>query len=334
MTEGTRASFLTLKVKDAIDKIEENRYLLPAIQREEDLVKAEQCAKRAIELDPKYVGGWDNLGHVLLKRGDYVEAEKAFKKAIDLVPNSREAHYHLGILYSETDRKSEALDEFRNIISLDPTNGGAWNNLGWLLENDGHLSEAEVAYRNAIDYSPDIHQSWYNLAKILTTQGRLDEFQLLIEKASQHDPQLLLTILQLARDLEVEENTASPIDPDVLEEIVKYCLFTQDDLQFLSSDWNEMAELHSKRLWSKAGGKLLKKKILDGNFGKCSECGAYLLPFGRRNKPYIANLLFFCLCCNKVRGEAKFADGSLYGSWFDLDKETPEWISELKDECG
>ncbi|MHA1169220.1 MAG: GmrSD restriction endonuclease domain-containing protein [Candidatus Hodarchaeales archaeon] len=34
MTEGTRASFLTLKIKDAIDKIEKNRFLLPAIQRE------------------------------------------------------------------------------------------------------------------------------------------------------------------------------------------------------------------------------------------------------------------------------------------------------------
>ena len=114
---------------------------------------------------------------------------------------------------------------------------------------------------------------------------------------------------------------------------VYHCLFKQDSLENLENDWNKLARLHTRILYSDEGMKALQEKVTRGDFGICDRCKTPLIPVGRRNKPYIDHLYLVCVCCEKVRGELKNIDGAVYGTWTNPEEERQKWLSDLKKNC-
>ena len=92
-----------------------------------DLDKAEEQARRSVEIQPTTQGEWD-LGLAEWMKGDRVGAERAFRNALALTPSAR-AHFMLGLFYMDSGRNVEAIREYRAGLQLDPGNADAVANL-------------------------------------------------------------------------------------------------------------------------------------------------------------------------------------------------------------
>lgn len=52
--------------------------------------------KKAIALEPNFVGAWHGLGNSYYESNDFVSAEKCYRKMLELDPNSYEGRENLG----------------------------------------------------------------------------------------------------------------------------------------------------------------------------------------------------------------------------------------------
>src|SRR5262249_39723125 len=69
--------------------------------------------RKAIALDPKYAGGYYNLGNVLRDQQQLDAAIAAYHKAIELVPGYAEAHCNLGHVLRDLGQFAQALKALR-----------------------------------------------------------------------------------------------------------------------------------------------------------------------------------------------------------------------------
>jgi tetratricopeptide (TPR) repeat protein len=83
-----------------------------AFRDEGEVAKAEDCWKRAAELDPKMSRPWLNLGISALASGRIDEAVALLEKARALDPESLEPAYQLGLAYRRAGRTADA-ERFR-----------------------------------------------------------------------------------------------------------------------------------------------------------------------------------------------------------------------------
>ncbi|MCG6861560.1 MAG: tetratricopeptide repeat protein, partial [Chromatiaceae bacterium] len=111
----------------------------------------ERLLRKAIALDPKYAGPWNNLGNLLKNHLDrYQEAEDAYRQAIALDPKSAGPWNNLGnLLQDHLDRYQEAEDAYRQAIALDPRDPYPLANLARLIAKRGTKDEADRLYRQA-----------------------------------------------------------------------------------------------------------------------------------------------------------------------------------------
>ena len=95
---------------------EEARRIVQSIQE-----KAENAAKKAIELDPRHASGYAALASIRVQQGQWAEAEDLIKQALMLDPNDPEAlnTYNLPLLM-RTGRPKEALDVSEQLRALEP----------------------------------------------------------------------------------------------------------------------------------------------------------------------------------------------------------------------
>ncbi|MEM7011737.1 MAG: tetratricopeptide repeat protein, partial [Verrucomicrobiota bacterium] len=156
--------------------------------------EAEAAYRKAIDLDPKFVEPWSNLGLLLsdhLERHE--EAEAAYRKAIDIDPKFPGPWNNLGLLLTEHfDRHEDAEAVYRKAIEFDPKHASPWINLAHLLTRQFKRHEdAENAYRKALDLAPKDAGVWSNLGYLLTNQlERHEEAEAAFRKAIDLDPKL------------------------------------------------------------------------------------------------------------------------------------------------
>jgi serine/threonine-protein kinase len=158
----------------------------------EGLPKAEEAARKALELDEGLAEGHLALAEIKLNAWDWAVAEREIKRAIELNPNLAQAHikyaYYLKIqgqpqqAIAETKRAREldplapganeafvlglltarqndqAIEAAKKMLELDHSNPDLHTLLGYTYAATGQYREAIVAYQEAIklgDHSPD-----------------------------------------------------------------------------------------------------------------------------------------------------------------------------------
>jgi Flp pilus assembly protein TadD len=114
-----------------------------AYWRKRELVAAEQAFRRAVEVDPKFSEGWNNLGALYLD-------QKRFGDAIPVLETAA-----ADVFYQTPER--------------------ALTNLGWALYNVGRTSEAEKRYREALEMAGDFPLAHKHLAVLLQARGDHEE---------------------------------------------------------------------------------------------------------------------------------------------------------------
>jgi tetratricopeptide (TPR) repeat protein len=87
-----------------------------------DLDRAEELIKKALELDPDNGAYVDSLGWVYFKKGKIDEALSSVKKASELLPGDAVILDHLGDIYSAKGDNTLALEKWEESLAADPKN--------------------------------------------------------------------------------------------------------------------------------------------------------------------------------------------------------------------
>ncbi|MDQ3748293.1 MAG: tetratricopeptide repeat protein [Acidobacteriota bacterium] len=156
------------------------------------LKEAEEFYRKATEIDPSYVNAYFGLGNLLAKdKSRLKEAEEFYKKAIELKPDFTDAYYNLGsLLEKDKSRLKEAEEAYRKATEIDPSYVNAYFGLGNLLAKDeSRLKEAEEAYKKAIGLKPDFADAFNGLGNLLAKdESQLKEAEEAYRKAIEIDP--------------------------------------------------------------------------------------------------------------------------------------------------
>ena len=162
-----------------------------------DLDRARTLYEKAVALEPRSDGGFNNLGKALfgLKRID--EAAAQFRTAIRINPRNYHAHHNLGQVLKRDGNVREAEEQFRRAIALNPRYPEARHSLGLLLLQRQDLDGAERSLREAVDLEPRYHAAWTNLGVVYLRRAlplqktRPSQARACLEQAVQHFRQAL-----------------------------------------------------------------------------------------------------------------------------------------------
>jgi tetratricopeptide (TPR) repeat protein len=75
---------------------------------------------QVVELDPRHVDGWNNLGVVLADLERHEMAVEAFREALKVDPQSSRAHYNLADALETLGQRARALEHWRAYLKLAP----------------------------------------------------------------------------------------------------------------------------------------------------------------------------------------------------------------------
>jgi tetratricopeptide (TPR) repeat protein len=139
-------------------------------QQNGDRAGAEECYRKAAELDPTDFYTFLNLGALLsAAKGREAEAEPFLRKAILLKPSDPSAYYNLAnALRRSGNRVSEAESLYRKALELSPEEDEYWIGLGLLYYQAEVWKRAEDAFRKAVASNDSSASARYNLAITLS----------------------------------------------------------------------------------------------------------------------------------------------------------------------
>ncbi len=151
--------------------------------------------KTSLQLNPRYVPTWVNLGYVLCELREYAEAEHSLASALKLDPNSHEALCNLGVVYMRTSRLRAAEICFRSAIQKNPLYVNAYCNLGKTLALLRRPCEAANVLYRTLEILPRCTTAKLDLAALYLSAQRPDLAEKFLSSAAEEapeDPQLSL----------------------------------------------------------------------------------------------------------------------------------------------
>lgn len=123
--------------------------------------------KLALEADPFFVNGFNELGVQYMRLNELERAEESLLSALKIKPAALEPMLNRGIVLFRMDRLAEADEVLRNVIKLDQRSAIAHFYLGRNLAKTKAFGEAEKELNLAIEYGGnDLREAHRILAMI------------------------------------------------------------------------------------------------------------------------------------------------------------------------
>jgi tetratricopeptide (TPR) repeat protein len=113
--------------------------------------KAEEAYKKAMQLNPGWVGGANALTGLYLfgEKKDFAKGAENAARVVALAPNSPGAHINLGDAYRAQNNLQKAAEEYQKAIALDPGAAAAYFKLGHANLFQGKIEEARSNFKAA-----------------------------------------------------------------------------------------------------------------------------------------------------------------------------------------
>jgi len=252
-------------------------------QAEQDfyLRKAEECAKKTLELDPESPQGHALLGMIYQAfYGNQRESIRCFKRALANDPNNHEALFWLAVGYGMMVGKTrEGILLFDRLLQVDPFDAQNHTCLGFAYVYDGQFGRGLNHSRKGYQMDPVSPHNQVIFAWVLAYNRRFKEAIALINKASKIAPGLGLVQFGL---------------------FLKYALQGQKRkaLQLLTPEFKKMLQRDPQ--WSQILASCCSllgenERALDW-LENAVERGFTIYPFLNDHDPFLAN----------IRGEERF----------------------------
>ena len=138
------------------------------LEDQNKIKEAEISYRKAIKLNPAFVGAHYNLGNILASINNIKEAEISYRKAIKLKPNFDSAYYNLGNILKDLGNLKEAVNSYRKAINLNPSFANAHYNLGHILKDTGSLNDAFNCYIKVLEIDPNYPNIYSFITKFIS----------------------------------------------------------------------------------------------------------------------------------------------------------------------
>jgi tetratricopeptide (TPR) repeat protein len=128
--------------------------------------EAEEMARRAVSLDPRQGGGWNNLGIILQEGGKLAESRQCLERALALEPENAQAFNNLGNTCKRLGLMEDAERCWSRAIALRPDYAEVYSNLAHVLTERSDYGRARELARKAIELNPRLADAYINLAGV------------------------------------------------------------------------------------------------------------------------------------------------------------------------
>ena len=135
---------------------------------------AKREALQALEIDPHLPEGHRSLGRCYMFVGETGRAEECFRKAVEINPKYAIAYRSLAWLKYQQGDYSSVLDWARKSLQLAPTAVEALLLIGLCHTYERKYAAAMAALQRATEISPDYGRAYYNLGLVYMKLGVLD----------------------------------------------------------------------------------------------------------------------------------------------------------------
>lgn len=139
------------------------------------LTEGEQAARRALALEPTFVGAWNNLGIILQEAGKLDESLACLNRVVHLRPDDPLARNNLGNTLKRLGKLTEARAQYDAALALQPTYAEALSNMASLLNDMGQPDQALASARRAIDINPRHAEAYINAVGVEVGRRRYPE---------------------------------------------------------------------------------------------------------------------------------------------------------------
>ncbi|GAB6050852.1 hypothetical protein JCM16106_17010 [Hydrogenophilus islandicus] len=138
------------------------------------LDQAEPLIKAVLQADPANAAAWQGLAVLQHKRGLHDEALKAIDRAIELNPREAGFWNNRGVLLKPlgAPKNPERIAAYQKAVELNPNFKEAYSNLADALMNEGRFDEASAALDAALALDPNYVGAAINRANLLKLCGK------------------------------------------------------------------------------------------------------------------------------------------------------------------
>jgi adenylate cyclase len=160
----------------------------------ENLAKAEEASKRAVELDPDSAEAHASRGLSLFINERYDEAQNEFEEAFRQNPKLWEAHYYSGLANSSQGNFEQAIEHYRQAMEVNPADYAAplfmaqcYASLGRKHDEMKARMEALGTLQRHLEMNPHDTRALYSCAQNLCCVGEYEKGYELAERALGQD---------------------------------------------------------------------------------------------------------------------------------------------------
>ena len=192
---------------------------ISALPPNEGRRRAEEAAKKALDLDSGLADAYTALGFIDHYNWNWSAAEQRFKRALELNPSYANAHNFYASYLMSRGRVDESIAASNRARELDPFSLAISVQRGFLLENARRYGEAIEQLRAVTAMDPNHYQAYWVLGHTYAANKQFDEAIVAAEKAvelSERAPGAL-GILGLAYGLAGRKAEATKILNELLE---------------------------------------------------------------------------------------------------------------------
>jgi len=145
-----------------------------AYERDNELNKAEEEYKLALDSNPYSPTILNNLGYVQYRLKKYGDALENFQKATDSDPKFGRAYNNAALVYEARGQIEEASRFYRQAINVDPSLYQAYINLGDLYIRNQDMQNAHAVLNQAIEMAPKEPHAYFKLGALY---GRVRDYE-------------------------------------------------------------------------------------------------------------------------------------------------------------
>ena len=158
-------------------------------------------------------------GFDALNRNDITRAGQCCKQALDVDPQNPNAHFLVGLVALEAADRPNAHRAFKSVVKLDPNHAAAWSQLARLNASEGRVKLAEQALLETRRLKPTDPAVLDTIGTVLTQLGEYDAAKAFFARATTAAPNTPHYMMNLANNLVFlgEIDTAKAIFSDVID---------------------------------------------------------------------------------------------------------------------
>jgi len=164
-----------------------------------NLLKAKEYALKAVETDPNFAQGYYNLALISKKENDFEREIYYLNRAIAANPKYYQAYFARGLAYYSRGNSEKAKYNFTEVLSLRNDHYLASQNLGIIYANELNYPQAEKYLQQAVRLNKNNSQSYFYLGYVQQHSGKISQSIENLQTALEINPTNYRAYVELSR---------------------------------------------------------------------------------------------------------------------------------------